>query len=306
MGGWRRGQGLIRRLNRSRGHGRLRKEGQQKGGDAEHAIRWGPVPTHTLSLAAEARPVVNELLQPHARVCAMKPALLVLLTLACSAPFSAPRTGKPAIPEGEDPLVWAEDIAAFAALPPSEEQLPILFYGSSSIRLWKTLAEGHGLLSGPQSRLRRLAFIRRGVLGRGSHRRSRAFGDRGGFRVPMTLPASHRARPIGLPRVSMSLVTRVRGIGYEQPLVYLAITPTPAREAHLAIVLEANRLIAARCAVDSSLYFVDTASGVLDANGRPDPRWFVEDGLHLNAAGYAHWTKTLLPLLLELNEIVID
>jgi len=305
VGGWRRGQGLIRRLNRSRGHGRLRKEGQQKGGDAEHAIRWGPVPTHTLSLAAEARPVVNELLQPHARVCAMKPALLVLLTLACSAPFSAPRTGKPAIPEGEDPLVWAEDIAAFAALPPSEEQLPILFYGSSSIRLWKTLAEdmdyfpvlnrGFG-----GSRLFDAVYWAEEVIA--DHEPSEIVVFSGTNDIAGESP---RSADWVAARFD-ELVTRVRGIGYEQPLVYLAITPTPAREAHLAIVLEANRLIAARCAVDSSLYFVDTASGVLDANGRPDPRWFVEDGLHLNAAGYAHWTKTLLPLLLELNEIVID
>ncbi len=38
-------------------------------------------------------------------------------------------------------------------------------------------------------------------------------------------------------------------------------------------------------------------SGLLDADGRPDPRWFRADRLHLDAAGYAHWTKVLRPVL---------
>ena len=63
---------------------------------------------------------------------------------------------------------------------------------------------------------------------------------------------------------------------------------------------DANARIAARCAQDLSLFFVDTASGLLDDHGRPDPRWFVADRLHLNAEGYAQWTNMLRPLVLRL------
>ncbi len=240
----------------------------------------------------------------------MKPALLFLLTLACAAPPHASGTGEPRaelppIPEGENPLVWAEDIAAFAALPPSEEQFPILFYGSSSIRLWKSLAED----------MDEFPVLNRGFGGSrlydAIYWAEEVIADHDPSQIVVFSGTNDIAG--GSPRSADwvaarfdELVTRVRGLGCDAPLLYLAITPTPAREAHLTIVHEANRLIAARCAADPSLHFVDTASGVLDVSGRPDPRWFVEDGLHLNAAGYAHWTKTLLPLLLELNEIVID
>ena len=90
--------------------------------------------------------------------------------------------------------------------------------------------------------------------------------------------------------------------GCEAPLVYIAISPTPARAEHQGLVEETNRLIAARCATSPRLTFVDTASALLDAQGRPDPRWFRGDGLHLNSEGYALWAAALRPVVWELYE----
>lgn len=90
---------------------------------------------------------------------------------------------------------------------------------------------------------------------------------------------------------------RMRALGHDVPLLYIAISPTPSRERHLDLVLEVNRQIAACCADDPQLHFVDTASALLDENGRPDPRWFVADRLHLNPDGYASWTSTVRPAL---------
>lgn len=235
----------------------------------------------------------------------MKAALLLLLALGCAAPPGLQHSVVPPIPAGEMPEAWAHDIAAFAALPSSEEERPVLFYGSSSIRLWKTLAEDMDDFSVLNrgfggSRLYDAVYWAEQVIADHDPMVIVVFSGTNDIAGESPRPADWVAARFD------ELVTRVRGLGCEAPLVYIAITPTPAREAHLAIVHEANRLIAAHCAADPSLYFVDTGSGVLDANGRPDPRWFVADGLHLNAAGYANWTRTLLPLLLELNEIVID
>jgi lysophospholipase L1-like esterase len=94
-----------------------------------------------------------------------------------------------------------------------------------------------------------------------------------------------------------ALVTRFRALGHDAPLLYIAISPTPSREQHLARVLDVNQRIAARCAQDPRLHFIDTASALLDANGRPDPKWFVSDRLHLNADGYAAWAQTVRPAL---------
>ena len=228
----------------------------------------------------------------------MKSALLFLLTLACAAPLGAPRIGVPPIPEGEKPEVWAGDIAELVRKPRGEPR-PVLFYGSSSIRLWKSLAQDMAPLpvvnSGfGGSRLYDAVYWAELVIADHEPRAIVVFSGTNDIVGDAPRSAAWVAARFD------ELVERVRGLGCEAPLLYLAITPSPAREEHLALVLEANRLIAARCATDSSLHFIDTGSGVLDASGRPDPRWFVEDGLHLNAEGYAHWTKTIRPVLFGL------
>lgn len=234
----------------------------------------------------------------------MKSAFLCLMTLACAAPLAAPRTGVPPIPEGEKPQAWAGDIAEMVRKPRGAER-PVLFYGSSSIRLWKTLAEDMAPLPALNcgfggSRLYDAVYWAELVIADHDPRAIVVFSGTNDIAGDAPRSAAWVATRFD------ELVARVRGLGCEAPLVYLAITPTPAREAHLAIVHEANRLIAARCAADSNLHFIDTGSGVLDANGRPDPRWFVGDGLHLNAEGYAHWTKTLRPALFGLLDVALN
>jgi lysophospholipase L1-like esterase len=43
--------------------------------------------------------------------------------------------------------------------------------------------------------------------------------------------------------------------------------------------------------------YVDTATPMLGADGRPRPELFVEDGLHMNADGYRLWNEKLRPVL---------
>ena len=93
------------------------------------------------------------------------------------------------------------------------------------------------------------------------------------------------------------LVSRLRAFGCDAPLVYIAISPTPSRGQYLDAVLETNRRIADRCEADPELHFVDTATDLLDEDGQPDPRWFIGDRLHLNAAGYAAWTAEIQPIV---------
>jgi lysophospholipase L1-like esterase len=44
--------------------------------------------------------------------------------------------------------------------------------------------------------------------------------------------------------------------------------------------------------------FVDLASAMLDAQGRPRPELYHPDGVHLSEQGYAVWAAILRPLLL--------
>lgn len=215
---------------------------------------------------------------------------LLLLLLACSTP-----PAQPSIPAGENPQQWQRDIEALAAQPATDAH-PIVFVGSSSIRLWDTLARDFAPLP-----VRNCGF--------------------GGSRIfdttwwldrlvtpfdPSVVVVFAGTNDIAgdAPRSGAwvaerfdELVLRLRALGCDAPVCYLAITPTPSRQQHQAIVQDANARIAARCAEDPSLEFVDTASGLLDADGNPDPRWFRADRLHLDADGYAHWAKVLRPVL---------
>lgn len=76
-------------------------------------------------------------------------------------------------------------------------------------------------------------------------------------------------------------------------LLWIEITPTPRRSAVLTDVLEANRRVNQLAVDHPKLLVVEAARQFLDAAGQPDKRFFVDDGLHLNEAGYQIWQDAL-------------
>lgn len=73
-------------------------------------------------------------------------------------------------------------------------------------------------------------------------------------------------------------------------IVFIGLKPSPSRVRIRAEVLRANSLIAAECARDKRLVFVDVFAPMLDAKGNDRPELYVEDQLHMKPAGYAIWT----------------
>ncbi len=209
----------------------------------------------------------------------------------------------PEIPQGETPLEWQEDVEAFEAaalLEPAPAEAA-LFIGSSSIRRWDSLHED----------MAPLPVIKRGFGG------SRLFdsvywADRLVlahdpaviviFSGTNDIKGEEPKSAVQVRALFEQFVRRIRRAWCWAPIVYIAINPSMARIEHLSIVQEANREIAEFCDEDSRLHFVDTAVRLLDEDGQPDTRWFVEDELHLNAAGYARWTEQIKPLVTRLLE----
>ena len=226
-----------------------------------------------------------------------KPALALLqvvsalLLSACHNPPSPLE-----IPAGENPARWKETIEKFAEADRADSFSTglIVFVGSSSIRLWKTLADDMDPVP---------------VLNRGF----------GGSKLFDAIYYSDRLVTRHQPRVVVvfsgtndiagenaksavqvrdlfrQFVARLRRLGDDPVICNIAITPTLAREEHLATVREANRLIRIDCDADPRLEFVDPSVDLVDATGRPDPKWFVRDRLHLNADGYRVWTEHIRP-----------
>lgn len=86
-------------------------------------------------------------------------------------------------------------------------------------------------------------------------------------------------------------------------LIFLPIKPSIQRWKLRPVQADANDRIAAWCRENSSwAQYVDTATPLLDTTGRPDPKFFQDDGLHLSPAGYAIWNDILRPILSELLE----
>ena len=194
---------------------------------------------------------------------------------------------------------WEADMQRFAEL--DRESPPtaggVLFVGSSSIRLWDL-----------QQSFPDRQYVNRGFGGSEIADSLRHF-DR--------LVTPHQPRLIvlyagdndianGLTAAETAadfarFAARVHRDLPETRVVYLTIKPSASRWSMIEEQREANRRIEALCAADRRLRYVDLASCLLGENGEPNPAWFEEDALHLNAAGYEIWTARLREVLREID-----
>ncbi len=185
---------------------------------------------------------------------------------------------------------WEKSIAAFE----KQKNVPrggVLFVGSSSIRGWD-LKE-----SFPE-----FTTINRG-FGGSQVADSVHFADRLIFpyrpKVVVLYAGDNDISKGKTPqRVFTDFEKFVATIHAELPqtrILFLPIKPSLKRWNLVGKMQEANRLIAKACQADTRLVSVNTFDVLLGKDGKPDPRFFREDGLHLNADGYQTWTTVLKP-----------
>lgn len=195
---------------------------------------------------------------------------------------------------------WAREMAQFEAeFEAGVEPGATLFLGSSSIARWHDL----------DADFPDLAVLRRGLDGaRLGDIVARFDALAGRFRPArlVVFAGSNDLVPGGdtEPWDVLDGVARLlAAAGKLQPapdVIWIEITPTPRRAAILDAVLTANRLVGVLATRRSNLHVLTAAEQFLDARGQPDPQWFVDDGLHLNARGYALWRTGLKALLSRL------
>lgn len=212
---------------------------------------------------------------------------LVLLGLAATA---AART--------DDHAKWENEIQAFEASDRSSPPPPhaVLFVGSSSIRMWRSLAGDF-----PEYRV-----INRG-FGGSDMDDATAFADR---IVKPYRPAAIVVyagdndleggdSPTQVRDDFAAFVATVRRDEPEVPIAFISIKPSVARANLLAQVAEANRLIRAWSMQQKDVAFLDIAPAMLGKNGQPRPDLFIADGLHMNPKGYALWVAQVRPWLAD-------
>lgn len=88
----------------------------------------------------------------------------------------------------------------------------------------------------------------------------------------------------------------------ETRIIYVGIKPSTSRWSLWPVMNEANMMIKDFSVKDGRLFYFDSASPLLDANGKPDTAFFLKDQLHLNDKGYEAWNRPLRPIIKEAFE----
>ncbi len=191
---------------------------------------------------------------------------------------------------------WEEAIAAFEA---SDRARPpqkggVVFVGSSSIRMWKTLAED---------------FPDENVINRGFG--GSEIADAAAFAERIIWP--HEPRLVVLYAGGNDLnagkspqqvfadfrtfVVKVRERLPEAEIAFISIAGNPARWPQVEKVKAANAMMERFAREDPRVKFIDVFPHMLGSDGLPRPEIFSPDQLHMNAEGYKLWTKIVRPFL---------
>jgi lysophospholipase L1-like esterase len=223
------------------------------------------------------------------------------IVLAALAPWPAPavETSRPA----GDAVVarWEQDVAALEGLDEREVDPPgaILFIGSSSIRLWDSIAAD----------MAPWPVVRRGYGG-ARYRDLCHFAPRlvatHDPRAIVVFSANDISEPGEAPAVDEVMVdvqatlAGIRSLHPRVPVLFVAVTPTASRWRLWPEISRLNAAIEGMCAEEAGTFFVATAERFLDpATGRPAAELFQDDRLHLSPAGYAVWAEAIAAALAE-------
>ena len=80
---------------------------------------------------------------------------------------------------------------------------------------------------------------------------------------------------------------------------YIAIKPSLNRWAKVLEMKKANTMINEFLNYKQNGAYVDIFSPMIGVSGKPEKKWFIEDGLHMTAEGYQLWAEILAPYISE-------
>ena len=174
------------------------------------------------------------------------------------------------------------------ALPPASDR--VVFYGSSSIRLWTTLAKDFPQINtlnlgfGGSTLAACAWFFERLVVP--VKPRSIVFyagdNDLGDGRHPEEVYLFFSA-------FAEKLSQTLPGV----PLSFLSIKVSPSRWNIAGQIQLTNKLIINEIGKYPDYQYIDMTTPLLGANGRPRQELFEPDGLHLSPAGYQIWRQVV-------------
>lgn len=226
--------------------------------------------------------------------------VIALAAVGCARPPQKAAATVPVVFEQPKPLPdsarFAAELNAFlhadSVTPPPPA--PVLFVGSSSIRMWQSLSTD---------------FPGMPVLNRGF----------GGSRMDDVLRYADRVVFKYKPRAIVlyegdndlqdgrtpariagdvaEFLSRVRRTLPLTRVVCLSVKPSPSRWNLIGQMRQTNALLQAVVAQDTMATYVDVFTPMLGADGRPRAELYQSDSLHMTPAGYAIWKDAVAPAL---------
>ena len=197
---------------------------------------------------------------------------------------------------------WEKDIEKFETLDNSESYTAdaVMFAGSSSIRLWSTLAadmapyrviqRGYGgaklsdfavyaeRIFSPHPCKALVIFIANDIMG-----------------------SPQDKSPEEVKKLFLNVLKTFRKSHPSSLVFWIEITPTSSRWKVWPQITKANDLIRKECENHRNTYFISTSSAFLNEKGLPKDELFRDDKLHLNPVGYKIWTGLIKN---ELNKVL--
>jgi lysophospholipase L1-like esterase len=162
-------------------------------------------------------------------------------------------------------------------------QRPIIFYGSSSIRRWKTLSEdftGYPVVNCGFGGSRLIDCLR--------------------YVSPLVLRLKPAAVVVyagdndlaqgALPEQAFAsfrdLYGALRGYSEQMPIAYISVKPCPARIQNIDNVFRFNQMVRAFLQNQPASKYIDIYTAMLGPDHKPNPALFVQDQIHLSDLGY--------------------
>ena len=217
-----------------------------------------------------------------------RPGLLLLGLLAVMVSLGSPANVHA---QGFESEISAFERADLASSPPAD---PVLFVGSSSIRVWPDLpgdfpdfpAMNRGFGGSHMSDV--LYYFDRVVAPYDPALILVYEGDNdlaGGKSVD-TVYADY-----------LEFVARVDEQVPGADIAFIATKPSPSRSQYLEVTRQLNERLEVLAESDPHLWFIDIFTPMLNDSGQPRPELFGSDMLHMNADGYVLWQSIIAPML---------
>ncbi|HYG18878.1 MAG TPA: SGNH/GDSL hydrolase family protein [Ohtaekwangia sp.] len=202
-----------------------------------------------------------------------------------------------ALPAGilaQDPLRFTDEIGKMTASDTVvDRQNLIVFTGSSSIKGWWNLSDnfpGHNVINrgfGGSDMSDLLHYVQPLILHYTPNKVFIYEGDN---------DLNRGKSPQDVLKTAKQVLRKIRKGSPETEVIFISVKPSLARWKLKDQYQQYNQGLQ-RLAGKKNVAFVDVWTPMLNERGEPMEDIFVEDGLHMNAKGYAIWTAAIKPFV---------